>query len=518
MKQFTAKFGDRIQGVLSGFDRVVFRGRLRPISYPAGIAGYLVRRGVRLTEFGKHAEEVSKRLKTACLAAAMEAGRYCYLNSTRINKEQMALCFAQEHQITSGLVCSLAVVEPCRTFRFRGGEKGTPMIEACERKCTYVYHYWIDAELGWSSARIQTWFPFNTQVCVNGREWLARQMDRAGIGYVRHDNCFPWIEDFARAQELMNAQRQANWAELLEPIGTKLNPLLGELFGEHAVRYYWSVYQGEWATDVSFRRASELRRLAPRFMSHAMTKLSSEDVLRFLGRPRPGHFRGDASSDLRRREEGVRIKHRINENSIKLYDKAYETEGAVLRAETTINNATDFKVYRPKEGDSNGKRDWRPMRKGVADLYRRAEVSQRANERYLDALAAADDDTQLKQWTAKLERPAKWNDKRVRALHPFEKADSALLEAVAHGEFTISGFRNRDLQRLLFAGSARSPEERRRRTAAISRKLRLLRAHGLVRKVQHTHRYQLTNGGRRAITAVLAAQQASVNSLTAKAA
>ena len=106
----------------------------------------------------------------------------------------------------------------------------------------------------------------------------------------------------------------------------------------------------------------------------------------------------------------------------------------------------------------------------------------------------------------------------MRALRLWASEDIALLEAVNRGEFTINGLRNRDLQALLFSAPAESPKEKRRRSAAISRKLRLLRAHGLLQKVTRTHRYQITTPGRKAITALLTARQATLAQLSSLAA
>jgi len=100
----------------------------------------------------------------------------------------------------------------------------------------------------------------------------------------------------------------------------------------------------------------------------------------------------------------------------------------------------------------------------------------------------------------------------VRALCPWGK-DKDLLAAVNHGEFLINGFRNRDLQAPLYANPAESPAERRRRSSAISRKLRLLRAHGLIQKVSHTLRYHVTEAGRAILIAVLTTARTSVHQL-----
>jgi hypothetical protein len=291
-----------------------------------------------------------------------------------------------------------------------------------------------------------------------------------------------------------------------------VNPLREELFGDFCPGYYGSTYQSEWATDLVFADAGSLRRLYPLLLRHGMTTLGSNDVLRFLGRqvpaqgPVPGTIRAQVTSDVKSRPEGVRLKHRVNANWVKAYDKAYTAERAVLRAETTLNDVSDLKVYRPKEGGLEDDLAWRRLRRGVADLHRRAQLSQAANERYLDALSSVDDGATLEERLRRITAPSTWKGKRVRALHPFAADDMALLAGVSRGEFTLNGLRNRDLRQVLYGDErAVPPAEVRRRAGRVTRQLRLLRAHGLLQKVPHTHRYQVTSQGRQIITAILTA-------------
>lgn len=526
MHKFISRYAHQIQGVLSGFDRLVFRGSLRKIAYPFGMQGYLWANQVPMTQFGAHLNEISGRVKEAALRCVQEAGRTVqYLQSSKDDKEAIARAIARQQEITEGPVCALTCVEPCWGFDvYRNRETKQLDLVQRSRKCLYVYQYWQHPVLGWLNARIETWFPFSIQICMNGREWLARQLKRAGIRYQQQDNCFPWVADWERAQQLMNTQLQADWPELLNGIAHLLNPLHHEIFHRFPIPYYWSTYQSEWATDVSFRTTADLKRLYPLFVHHAMTTFSSPDVLRFLGKKLtasgevPGHVAAEVTSDLKRRQEGVRIKHRYNDNSVKLYDKAYTSVGSVLRAELTMEDPEDFKVYRRPEGDPEAAMAWLRMRKGIADLHRRAEVSQKANDRYLDALASVDDSASLRELVGPLQKPVHCNGHRVRAFHPFDDQDRLLLESISRGEFMINGLRNKDLQPLLYAATARSAEERRRRSAAISRKLRLLRAHHLIHKIPGSHRYHLTPRGRQIATAVIAASNATVNLLIPKAA
>ena len=240
--------------------------------------------------------------------------------------------------------------------------------------------------------------------------------------------------------------------------------------------------------------------------------------MRFLGRAgirqdgQPdGHFKGEVVSDLKHRPEGMRIKHRLNRNWIKMYDK----QGSVLRVETVINDPRDMRVYRTKEGDPSGEKCWQPLRKGVADIHRRAEISQAANTRYVEALASVDESRSLAELTQAVCQPVTWQGKRARALNPLAAEDARLLEAVNRGEFAINGFRNRDLRGLLFPKRTTEETEQRRQSAAVTRKLRLLRAHGLIHKVPKTHRYQLSPHGRQVINALLTARQSSIANLAA---
>src|SRR5437879_10385538 len=183
-----------------------------------------------------------------------------------------------------------------------------------------------------------------------------------------------------KAQRLLDRQLKTRWPKLLNGIARQLNPIHAEIFHKHPISYYWSTYQHEWAIDVVFHHAADLRRFYPRWVNHAMTTFSSPDFMRFLGKHLTLNgqisqkFSGEVISDFKRRAEGVRVKHSVNRNSVKLYDKAYTPQASVLRAEATIHNGDDFRVYRRKEGDRKGRMAWRPLRRGLTDLHRRSQL------------------------------------------------------------------------------------------------------------------------------------------------
>ena len=514
MNSFVQRHAGFVMGILNGWDRLRFRGTLRMLAHVTGLGLFLSYTGRLFKDFGKYVVEQSRQVRAASLAAAEAAGRPVeHLMSPSVSKEDRARSIAQRDGVTEGLICVLTAVEGCWSYNIRSNrESGHLELIHAYRKCQHLYHYMIHPIFGFMHARVQTWLPFNLQVCINGREWLSRQMDAAGIRYARQDNCFTWVSDLAAAQALLDEQVRFDWSKALGVLAAQVNPALKSIVGDYRIEYYWSLDESEWSSDVLFKRRADLERLYPSLIRHGMESFGSLEVMRFLGRsvdkgitPR---FKGEVISDLAskpQKYEGVRIKHRVNRNSVKMYNKA----GSVLRVETTLNNMRDIQAPRWIKG----KVVYQRMRKGVADMPRRAEVSQASNRRYLEALAAVSTPLPLKTLTEKLSQPVRWKGKGVRGLNLLGKEDAWLLQTVGRGEYLISGFRNRDLQSALLGPPSDDPAQKRRRSARITRQIRMLRAHGLIGKVPHTHRYLVSDKGRQVIAALHAAREADIQKL-----
>src|SRR5208283_4966657 len=150
---------------------------------------------------------------------------------------------------------------------------------------------------------------------------------------------------------------------------------------------------------------------------------------------------------------------------------------------------------------------WQPLRKGIADLHRRCELSQAANERYLEALGAVESPTPLEKLSATMCRPVVKDGRRYRGLNPLNEEDARILEAVQQGAHLIGGFRNRAIRQYLFGAPPRDEKTYRQQSNKVGRYLALLRAHGLIRKVTRTHRYQLTTSGRTKVAAIYRRQK-----------
>jgi hypothetical protein len=496
---------DEVIGTLSTFDRMIFKGHLTQLFPRGAFRMFLSRQGVLLKDFGRYVEARSAEIKAHARRLAEDAGRpFQYLESATTkrsgeSKEDLARAIAERDGLDEGLVCVLSVLEPCSSFAVQGNRE-THQLEVVRkaRKCLHFYFYFLDPEFGLIHVRIQSWFPFSIQVYMNGRAWLARQLEREGIACEMHANAFTWIENLPRAQQLCERFARRRWPRVLDALARRVNPLLPLIRRAGFGSYYWVLDQGEYATDVMFRNRRTLLALYPDLVECAITAFGAEDVLRFLGRKLHGSFRGEITTDLKRRPEGRRVKHRMKRNALKMYDKA-----SVLRIETTINNPREFKVLRVVQTRRGRTRRWRPMGKGVANLWRYAQVSLQANHRYLEALAHVQPKGKAISELDRLCRPRIVQGKRFARFNPITRDDSELFQAVLAGDNTIRGFRNRDLQARLYPSPGPSSHEHRRRGAHVSRLIAKLRAHKLVAKVPGCRRYLVTQHGYRIMAAAV---------------
>lgn len=252
-------------------------------------------------------------------------------------------------------------------------------------------------------------------------------------------------------------------------------------------------------TDVLFLSPGALKGLYEKLLERATLRFSAEDVMTFLGRKLNGNFQGEIQGDLKKKRwPGARVKHRMKTNWLKMYDK----HGCVLRVETVINSPYEFKVRR--RGVRNGEKvlGWFPMAKGVSNLYRYAEVSLSANERYLDALAEVDDPTEARLELHKVAQSKRVDGRSHRGFNPAAVDDVALFESVLRGEQVIQGFRNANIRARLFK-ETRDARERRRQSASTSRLLKRLHIHGLIAKIPRSRRWRVSHKGLRIMGAAL---------------
>lgn len=522
MKKFIAKHEDSVAFVLSGFDRLRFRGSITLFTDGAGLQDFSRQHGFEFCRARHFFQEITAAVVAGGASIADRLGRpLIYLPSSNSFKQKIAQEIAEDDGIQDGLVCVLTCVEPCWSYGFTREETGVEWRPRW-RKCLHQYFYVMDREFGLCHVRIQTWCPFTVNVCINGRHWLARRMQSRGIKFTQADNCFLEIDDPAQAQRLALGQMRRGFNRILNRLVSQWHPAwLSRLTYEgRPMDYYWSTRECEWATDIVFHSRSSLDAIYEDLIRFGLQRFSSTSVLRFLGQkltalgnPLP-QLKSEVFSDCRGRPEGIRLRHWAGGNSVKMYNKKHR----VLRVETTITSPGDFKTVRPTLDNPNSEAKRRPNPKGVHSIALTAKAAQGVNDRYADALAAADvPQEELNDFLQPLTQRTTLNGRPVRGLRIFHELDMRLFAAIGSGEFAISGFRNRDIRALLQSTELADGEQA-KLTNRVTRLLRMLRAHNLIEKIANSHRYQLTDKGNQLVAATATMKKASLQQLLALAA
>ena len=370
LSRFVAKFTSLIVVVLSCFDRVRFTGHL-PISNGPALEGFVDHvLKIRRCEFMAFAEKQSEILVDHAQRLALEAGaEYRFLKGVH-RKEAIVDEILRKRPINEGLICILCCMECCPSFRLKYG-KGRPSLVNARRQQRVLYFYLLDPELGLIHIRLTTWFPFTVQVCINGHSWLAQQMLKRRLGFTQQDNAFVSLDDPRMTQKLADRFVDQNWPKILHRLVRQANPLMRQPWFR-SFSYYWVVDQAEFSTDLIFTSRETLAGLYPRLLDHAAVNFSAKDILTFLGRRFHPRFDGEVLTDCQKdRWPGARIKHRMKNNWLKMYDKF----GLILRIETVINNPREFRVRRLRTRNGRREMAWCPMNKGVCNLYRYREVA-----------------------------------------------------------------------------------------------------------------------------------------------
>jgi len=386
-------------------------------------------------------------------------------------------------------------METCSTFEpWHDKKTGKTFLRRDCGKCLHYYFYFLDPELGLCYVRVPTWAPFRLQVYFNGHNWLARQLDRRGIGYKLADNAFLHIDDFAAAQRIADALDVGPVHKALDRFAAVFCPAARAF----RCRYQWTLMQVEYATDIVFRSREDLADLYQGIVRTAVHAVKVDDVAGFLGRKLTAAYRGELGTDFKTRIYGTRLKHYMGRSSIKIYDKF----GSILRIETTTNDVSFFKHHRQvTQKDGQIRFRLAPVRKTIYSLNPDLrQLLAGANQRYLAFISALDLPIAGIKALNKIAAPARDRDRPYRGFNLFFGADQHLFETLARGEFAIAGFRNKDL-RVHLPGAT---------TAHISRCLKRLRLHGVIKQVARTFKYYLTDMGRRVVIGALALKERTV--------
>jgi DNA-binding MarR family transcriptional regulator len=453
------------------------------ISYAKGMTSYLNSKEVRIFDYTQFAESLRDKIRKQIDTIVSESGvSVQYINKSGIRKESLVSEKLKERGDHPGIVCILSVLEGCNSYKpWHDKQTGGNYLKPDISKCLHYYIYFIDELLGFGYIRIPTWCPFRLQIYFNGHNLLAGKLKEAGIDYTMTDNAFDSISDPVKAQELSDKLSVEDLHRKFDELAWKYCPVYKEL----GLRYHWSVMQAEYATDIIFRKQEELQSVYREIIATAIHTVKPDNIATFLGQKLDPRYQGEIGNNYHVRIEGTRIKHTMGSVSIKMYDKF----GKILRIETTCNDISFFKHFREVvHRDGTTSNEMASLKKNIYSLAFLSDNLKAANKRYLDFIAAFDNKEVGRKRLEQVTESKTENKRNYKGFNFFNKDDLTVLMVILRGEFNINGFRNKNIKKLLDFNSAK-----------VSRLIKRLRVHGLVKKASDSYKYYLTKLGKETI-------------------
>ncbi len=488
MQLLTDRYHDKIAGTLSCYDRVVITGTLPRLCFAEGMTGYLYEKGIRIFDYASFAQPFRERLRQNAEKLAKTKGiEIQFISKSSLRKEDIVQNILSQRGDAPGLVCILSAMELCETYRpWHNKKTGQTYLKANSSKCLHYYFYFIDEVFGLCYVRVPTWCPFRLQIYFNGHNYLAHQLKNARISFRLVDNAFLDIDDFSKAQQLADNFDVEILHQFLDRCADSYCPI----YREFEQTYHWSIMQAEYATDIVFKKQKDLQAIYEQLIATAIHTVKPENIATFLGRRLHGKYQEEMGNQYNVRIQGSRIKHIMGKQAIKMYDKFSQ----ILRIETTTNQVTFFKHYRTVE-HRNGSQSKKvaAMKKNIYSLNPLKSCLNAANQRYLEFISAIEDRNAGKQRLLKITRLVKENQRSYKGFNFFDEDDQRLLCSILKGAFNISGFQNKHLKQLLNGKSS----------SQISRILKRLKTHGLIRKIRNTYKYYLTRLGKKVLLTAL---------------
>jgi len=485
----STRYASQLVGSLRCFDRVIMHGTLIDVAHPGALVMTLRAAGVQARDLTRFAAPITAQVRDHIVALARQQGVQIEMVTRKnFRQEDRVAAILKTRGSHPGLVHIFAVKERASVFDTRHARAdGYAEVIVRSGACIHYYLYWMDPLLGLIHVRVPTWLPLRLQVYFNGHSWLARQLDAAGIAYTLADNALSQCADWPRAQALADGLDPRTLHEKLKALTQQCCPASSQFPNG----YHWCLTQVEYAQDLVFQDPAMVDRLFEELARQALLAVKADDVARFLGKRLPVHTDTQVNSHLGRRYAGLRLKHSFGPASVKLYNKP----GGILRLEMTTYDVSFFKHYRPVvHRDGTKEECLAAMKKSIYSLRDLAQLMQAGVRRYSQWLASLKEHSLGQKDADELGQAARDpNGRSYRGFNPFLAADEKLLQTALRGEHALGGLTARRLRSLLEGWTG----------GRISRLLKRLRLHGLLKKIGRTYTYHLTPLARRVISAVL---------------
>jgi len=477
------RYATQIEATLGCFDRVVITGTLVEVAHAGAINARLAHEGIKCFDIKEFAEPLRRQMCDHAGVLAQQAGLQVeFIRRKNFRKDERIAAILQQRGWHPGQSACVQCDGELHDFRAVARAPHWTHWHACHQRQVPALLLLLPA-----CAPRQTWLPCRLQIYFNAHNALALQLQQAGIGYRMADNAFVQCDDWARAQALADDFDIQALHRDLDKLAAQCVPFLQRF----PAGYHWSLMQVEHAFDILWKSKEALAPVYAEISRQAIHTVKAPDVAKFLGRPLPKNPDTQVCSDFHTRVEGTRVKHFMGAASLKLYDK----HGQVLRIECTANDVTFFKHHRKVEHqDGTSTYQVAPLKKSIYSLGDLRGLLAAANARYLQFLSELEDRSEGARRLDKITTPVTDGNKhRSRGFNLFCEHDLQALLAVLHGEHNLSGMTNKLLRKLLPAW----------KSGRISRLLKRLRLHGVVKKIGKTYKYYATETGRRLLIALL---------------
>jgi hypothetical protein len=488
MQNFIERHNAKIKGALSCFDRIVLTGTIPGICYAQGMNAFLTAKNIRIFDFPQWAEPLREEIRANAEKIADENDLEIeFIRKKNFRKEDRINEMIRQRGAHPGLVHIYSAMEACTAYKpWHNKKTHTTHLKTVTGKCLHYYFYFLHAELGLCYLRVPTWAPFRLQFYCNGHHLLASRLHKKGIGYQILDNVFVHMDDFDKAQKLADDIQVKRMHRQLDKIVNQFCPIVRHFIN----KYHWSFMQVEYATDILFKQQSDLKWIYDEIVRTAIHSVKPEQIATFLGRKLHGGYEDEMGNAFHTRIEGTCIKHRMGPVAVKMYDKF----GLVLRVETVANDVSFFKHHRRVE-HRDGTWDLKdaPLKKSIYSMPLLVDLMKASNRRYLEFISAIEDPSGGIKDLNKISRSVKDQNRCYRGFNLFDGDDLELFSAIVHGEFNISGFSNKGLRSVIKGKKGHQ----------VSRLLKRLSRHGLIKKIANTYKYYLTALGRRVTATAL---------------
>ncbi|TCL55591.1 hypothetical protein EDC14_105522 [Hydrogenispora ethanolica] len=493
MSSLLERYHKQISGILSCFDRITITGTLPGVCYAFGMATFIMSKGYRIFDYPRFVEPLRDELRANAeqLAKRNNLTIEFIRSANNFRKEERIQAILKERGEHPGLVHIFSAMETCGSFAPHY-DKLTQHTELRykEAKCLHYYFYFIDEEWGLCYLRVPTWAPFRLLFYCNGHNWLAGQLKKQAISFTQLDNTFNRMDDWSKAQSIADSFPVQSLHHALDRFAKEYCPVIHHFSNT----YHWSLYQIEYATDIVFKTQKDLGPIYENLSRTAIHTVKPDHIATFLGRKLDGRFKDEIGNQFQTRIQGTCIHHHMGPASIKLYDKF----GLILRIETTVNDITFFRNHRTVEHrDGTSEAKVAPLRKNIYSLPSLREILLSANYRYLDFLSDLDDPSAGMRDVENLTRSVRKNGRTYRGFNLFNQLDLDAIITLLRGEGTIRGITNSMIRRILTHLTG----------TQVSRLLKRMHLHGLIKKVGKSYRYYLTKSGRRVLLTALKLRQ-----------